>query len=672
MFKKSNKTSLVLCSMVACAPGWVAAGDVGDAAGVTEIAKAAPGVLKAERPIPGEYNVVFKSTAVSPSLSGVGTVDGATTNLATTLASQYGVGIITTWSSALQGMAMSATAAQAEALAKDSRVAIVQENGEVHLEATQTGATWGLDRVDQRNLPLDTFYNYSTDASNVTAYIIDTGIRTTHGQFGGRASDGYDAIDGSLPAADCNGHGTHVAGTVGGSGYGVAKGVKLKAVRVLDCAGSGTWTQVINGVNWVAANRVLPAVANMSLGGSYYAPLNTAVQGAIGAGVTFAIAAGNSNANACSYSPASTANAITVGATTSADARASYSNYGTCLDIFAPGSSITSAWYTSDTATNTISGTSMATPHVAGAAALYLASNPAATPAQVATALINASTLNKVTSPGTGSPNRLLYTGAIGPADTTPPTATLTAPTAGQTLSGTAVTLSANATDNVAVAKVEFYAGSTLIGTDTTTPYSVAWNSTNIANGSYSFTAKATDTAGNTKTSTAVVATVSNAVTACSTTSQLVLNPGFESGAASWTATAGVIGAWGSTSRTGSYSAWLDGYGTTHTDTLYQTVSIPSNACTADFSFWVKITTAETTTTTPYDKLTVAVQNSSGTTLGTLATYSNLNASTGYVQKTFSLLAYKGQTVRLYFQGIEDSTLATSFFVDDVALTIKK
>ena len=203
------------------------------------------------------------------------------------------------------------------------------------------------------------------------AYIIDTGIRTTHSQFGGRAISGYDAIDGALPAADCNGHGTHVAGTVGGSTYGVAKAVSLVAVRVLNCSGSGSTSGVIAGIDWVTGNHQAgqPAVANMSLGGGASSSLDTAVRNSIADGVTYALAAGNDNTNACNSSPARTAEALTVGSTTSSDARSSFSNYGTCVDIFAPGSSITSAWHTSDTATNTISGTSMAAPHVAGAAA---------------------------------------------------------------------------------------------------------------------------------------------------------------------------------------------------------------------------------------------------------------------------------------------------------------
>lgn len=319
----------------------------------------------------------------------------------------------------------------------------------------------------------------------------------------------------------------------------------------------------------------------------------------------------------------------------------------------------------------------MASPHVAGAAVLYLSANPSATPAQVAAALTGNATPGKVTSPGTGSPNLLLYTlfitGGGGGGDTTAPTTSITSPASGATLSGTA-TLSADASDNVGVSRVEFYAGSSLIGTDSTAPYSVSWNTTAVANGGYTLTTKAFDAAGNQGTSGAVSVTVSNATGNCSISEQLLLNPGFESGNVSWTTSSGVINGTtsGSAPLTGTYKAWLNGYGYTVTDYAYQTLTIPSTACSASLSFWVKITTSETTTSTAYDKLAVQIQNSSGTVLATLATYSNLNKSTGYVQKTFDLAAYKGQTIRVYFKGTEDSSLATSFFLDDTALNITR
>ncbi|KJK43212.1 peptidase S8/S53 subtilisin kexin sedolisin, partial [Lentzea aerocolonigenes] len=252
-------------------------------------------------------------------------------------------------------------------------------------------------------------YQYDTTASNVHAYIIDTGVRTTHTTFGGRAVWGTNT-SGDGNNSDCNGHGTHVAGNIAGSQYGLAKAAQVVAVKVLNCQGSGTTAGVVGGIDWVTANAIKPAVANMSLGGGADATLDAAVQRSIAAGVTYAIASGNSNTNACSTSPARVPEAITVNASTINDARASFSNYGTCTDIFAPGENITSSWNTNDTATNTISGTSMATPHVAGAAALWLATHPNDNPAAVWAGLSAASTPNKITNPGTGSPNKLLYT----------------------------------------------------------------------------------------------------------------------------------------------------------------------------------------------------------------------------------------------------------------------
>ncbi|MFF4883753.1 S8 family serine peptidase [Streptomyces nigra] len=336
------------------------------------------------------------------------------------LVERYGAGIERTYRKALNGYEVEASEAEAKRLAADPAVASVVQNRTFHVEGTQPSPpSWGLDRIDQKNLPLNSSYTYPDSAGQgVTAYVIDTGVRITHSDFGGRASYGYDAIDNDNTAQDGHGHGTHVAGTVAGSSYGVAKKAKIVGVRVLNNSGSGTTAQVVAGIDWVAQNAVKPAVANMSLGGGADSALDTAVRNAIASGVTFAVAAGNESTDASTRSPARVTEAITVGATTSTDARASYSNYGSALDLFAPGSSITSAWNSGDSATNTISGTSMATPHVAGAAALYLADNPTATPAQVASALTAAATSGVVTSPGTGSPNRLLY---VGGGTTTPP-----------------------------------------------------------------------------------------------------------------------------------------------------------------------------------------------------------------------------------------------------------
>ncbi|MFF5214962.1 S8 family peptidase [Micromonospora sp. NPDC000442] len=378
------------------------------AAGTTAAVAAPTGEIRgagASNAVSGSYLVVLRTDAVGA--AGSSTARAAVPDRASALVKRYGGSVSDTYSAALTGFAAKMTASQAARLAANPAVAYVEQDQVVTIQATQTNATWGLDRIDQRNRPLSTTYTYPNTASNVRAYIIDTGIRTSHNQFGGRATWGTNTVDSNN--TDCNGHGTHVAGTVGGSTHGVAKGVRLVAVKVLNCSGGGTTTSVVNGVNWVTANAVKPAVANMSLGGGASTTIDNAVRNSIASGVSYAVAAGNSNANACNYSPARTSTAITVGSTTSTDARSSFSNYGSCVHIFAPGSSITSTWHTSNTATNTISGTSMASPHVAGAAALVLGANPSYSPAQVKSYLVNNATTGVVTSPGSGSPNRLLF-----------------------------------------------------------------------------------------------------------------------------------------------------------------------------------------------------------------------------------------------------------------------
>ena len=312
------------------------------------------------------------------------------------------------YKNALNGFAVEMSAEEAERLSEDFRVAYVEEDAVVTADVTQNNPPWGLDRIDQRNRPLSATYTYNWTGSGVRAYVIDTGILTSHTQFGGRASNVFDAFGGN--GQDCNGHGTHVAGTIGGSTFGVAKNALLRGVRVLNCSGSGSTSGVIAGVDWVRNNHIAPAVANMSLGGGASSTLDTAVNNLSNAGVTIAVAAGNSNVDACTQSPARAANAITVGSTTQSDARSSFSNFGTCVDIFAPGSGILSAWWTSTTASATLSGTSMASPHVAGAAALYKQANPSASAGTIRNALVNNATTNVLSGVGSGSPIRLLYT----------------------------------------------------------------------------------------------------------------------------------------------------------------------------------------------------------------------------------------------------------------------
>ena len=359
----------------------------------------------ASQAISGRYIVVFKPSVQNPAQEASNImrgIKGQTHHV---------------YANAIKGFAASLPESALAAIQNNPNVASVEADATVRLNqvaSVQNQATWGLDRIDQVDRPLDTQYRFNYTGAGVTAFIIDTGIRADHTEFTGRVDTGFTAVSDGNGTNDCNGHGTHVSGTMGGSTWGVAKAVKLVPVRVLDCSGSGSLSGVIAGIDWASGTTNRPAVANLSLGSSYSSTVNAAVAGAVSKGITMVVAAGNSNANACNYSPASEPSAITVGATTSSDARASYSNFGSCLDVFAPGSNITSAWLTSATATNTISGTSMASPHVAGVAALALQANPQATPASVASFLVNNASLNKLTSLGTGSPNKLVFSLANG------------------------------------------------------------------------------------------------------------------------------------------------------------------------------------------------------------------------------------------------------------------
>ena len=477
------------------------------------------------------------------------------------------------YSAALRGFSARLSAAQIAELENDPNVAAVEPDGE--MSAIAQTIPWGIERIgaDQSS----TLAGNEADAVNVNVYVIDTGIanhadlnKVGHVNFAGGKND------------DCHGHGTHVAGTAAAKDntsdvVGVAPGARLTGVKVLSCSGSGSTSGVIKGVDWVRANAVKPAVANMSLGGGASSALDTAVTNSIAAGITFAIAAGNSNANACNYSPARTANAITVGATTNTDNRSSFSNWGTCLDIFAPGSTITASWSTSDTATNTISGTSMASPHVAGAAALYLSANKTAAPQAVRDTLVNSATLNKVINPGTGSPNKLLFTGTGGQ---TPPPPPPPAPPPG---------------------------------------------------------------------------------------SNVIINPGFENGTTGWiqTSSGGYPLISSSKPRTGSFSAWLTGYNSA-TETIGQTVTVASGSST--LRYWWHMTSSESTAT-PYDYLRVRIYNGvTGALIATPRTWSNTSVRNVWSQDTLGLAAYVGQSIRIVFEGVTDSSIISSFYIDDVSL----
>ncbi|HFG6965572.1 TPA: S8 family peptidase [Acinetobacter baumannii] len=338
---------------------------------------------------------------------------GPSKDFAQNIAKQHAGKVLQSYDTVLKGFAIylpdTAGTAFIEAMKKNPQVLSVESDTIVNIDATtQSNPDWGLDRIDQKALPLNSTYSYLQTGSGTTAYIVDTGILSSHQEFSGRVLSGYTAISDGNGTTDCNGHGTHVAGTVGGTTYGVAKNVNLVPIRILGCDGSGASSNVIAGLDWILKNGKKPAVVNMSLGGATSSSLDSAVENLYNNGYVMVVAAGNSNTDACTSSPARVSKAITVAATDNTDTRASYSNYGSCVDIFAPGSQINSSWTGSNTATKILNGTSMATPHVAGVVAEMLQSTPTASPQTISTNLLNQASSNVVKNPS-GSPNRLLY-----------------------------------------------------------------------------------------------------------------------------------------------------------------------------------------------------------------------------------------------------------------------
>lgn len=638
--------------------------------------------------VPDQYIVVLKSEP-DRGLEPAGDLRAASAH-ALAMISQAGGEVLYTYEHALSGFVATFPASVFAELQSDPNIAYIEPDQVVTIADTQAPATWGLDRIDQRALPLSNSFEYNATGAGVHAYIIDTGLRASHNEFTGRIGNGYSAISDNNGTDDCQGHGSHVAGTVGGSSYGVAKQVTLHPVRVLDCSGRGTNSQVIAGIDWVTANHSKPAIANMSLGGATSQALDSAVRSSIAAGVVYAIAAGNANTDACTNSPGRVAEALTVGASTQGDARASFSNRGTCVDLFAPGENITSVGISSNSATANLSGTSMASPHVAGVAALYLQQFPNAAPATVAAALVDNSTKDRLTNLGTGSPNRLLYELFISAGPTPTPTATATStatatrtpsptPTATATATATATptatsthTPTPTATHTPTATPTQTPTLTSTPVTATSTPETVTATPTDTPTETPTESPTATPTATPTDTPTATPTPTATATPAPSVCTDQVVNGNFETGGTSWTqssssgfrlvCTNALCGA-ELNPRSGAYLAWLGGANREHSQ-VRQVVNVPADAkATLRFWYWV-----DSEDVCGYDF--GYVRGESNGVVTTLQRYDlcSTKRTSQWVEGQVDVSQYAGQSVTISFATDTDYWYRSSLLVDDVAL----